>query len=264
MFSNTKEGTIRFLDCQMDYLVFGKGTDPLVIVQGLNLTRLKGGAKLQQMRYKLYGEHFRVYMIDRRDPLPEVITVKDIADDVAQGLKTLGVSRAYVMGNSQGGMIAQYLALNYPKLVKKLVLNVTTSGGDPLLEKNVREWAEMAALDRLDDISAEMTVQFYSPNPAPATSKTMAYLYSKQVRRSPEEFKMLAESCLSCDTYDRLNEIKCPVKVMAGKQDAIISSSESVKIAEALGTEACLFEGLGHAAYETKEYQKKVLEFLLD
>ena len=264
MFSNTKEGTIRFLDCQMDYLVFGKGTDPLVIVQGLNLTRLKGGGKLQQMRYKLYGEHFRVYMIDRREPLPEVITVKEIADDVAQGLKTLGVSRAYVMGNSQGGMIAQYMALNYPKLVKKLVLNVTTSGVDPLLEKNVREWAEMASEGRLDDISAEMTEKFYSPNPAPSVSKAMEILYSKQLRHSPEEFKMLTESCLSCDTYDRLKEIKCPVKVMAGKQDAIISSESSVKIAEALGTEACLFEGLGHAAYETKEYQKKVLEFLLD
>lgn len=264
MFNNIKEGTIKFQDCEMDYAVFGKGTDPLVIVQGLNLTRLKGAARLQSMRYKLYADNFRVYMVDRREPLPDIITVEEIADDVANGLSALGVSRAYVMGNSQGGMIAQYLALNHPKLVKKLVLNVTTSGPEPLIEENVNRWAEMAAEGRLDDISKDMTEKFYSPNPAPEVSKTMASLYAKQLRRSDKDFKMLTESCLSVDTYDRLKEIKCPVRVMAGKQDAIISSSSSVKIAEALGTEAYLFDGLGHAAYETKEYQKKVLEFLLD
>ena len=264
MFNNIKEGTIKFQDCEMDYAVFGKGTDPLVIIQGLNITRLKGAARLQSLRYKLYSEHFRVYMVDRREPLPEVITVKEIADDLFQGLKALGVTRAYVMGNSQGGMIAQYVALNYPKLVKKLVLNVTTSGTEPLIEENVKLWSEMAAEGRLDDVSVDMTEKFYSPKPAPEVSKAMAIMYQKQLKRSDKDFKMLTEACLTCDTYDRLKEIKCPVRVMAGKQDAIISSTESVKIAEALGTEAILFEGLGHAAYETKEYQKKVLEFLLD
>lgn len=156
MFYNVKEGTIRFQDCSMDYAAFGKGTEPLVLVQGLNMTRLRGGARLQLMRYKLYAEHFRIYIVDRRDPLPEVITVKDIADDVVQGLKALGVSRAYVMGNSQGGMIAQYIALNYPKLVKKLVLNVTTCGLDPLLEKNVRMWTDIAAGGQTEEISAEI------------------------------------------------------------------------------------------------------------
>ena len=263
MFYNAKEGTIRFQDCKMDYLVFGKGTDPLVLVQGLNLTRLKGGNILQPMRYKLYAEHFRIYMIDRRDPLPETITVKEIADDVAAGLKSLGVTRAYVMGNSQGGMIAQYLALNYPKLVKKLVLNVTTSDRDPLLEENVKLWSGMASENRLDEISTDMTVKFYAPNAVPKTGRFMTYLYTRQKRRPAEEFRTLTDACLTCDTYDRLGDIQCPVLVMGGKNDEIICSGSSLKLAEGLGTEAHLFDGLGHNAYEHKEYQKKVLEFLL-
>ena len=262
---NAKEGTINFDGYDMDYLVFGKGTLPLVIVQGLNLTGLPGGYKIQPIRYELYAKNFRVYMVDRRRPLPESITVEDIAKDVADGLRILGVDNAYVIGNSQGGMIAQYLAINYPKLVKKLVLNVTTCEVDPVLEKNVKAWVEEAKeTGDLDSISVKFTDLLYPPDKVPKVSKSMARLYAMQKRRPPEDFIKLAEACLTVDTYDRLGEIKCPVRVMGGRKDMIISPESSLKLAEALGTEPILFDDLGHAAYETPEYQKKVLEFLLE
>ena len=259
---NAKEGTIKFEDCSMDYLVFGRGYKPLVLIQGLNIARLKRGKWTQPLRYKLYAKKYRVYMVDRRDPLPEHITVEEIADDAARAMKALGVHRAYVMGNSQGGMIAQYYALNHPEMVEKLVLNVTTSGNDPLLEENVKRWCEFADKDDLASISDEMMGMLYPPGKAPKTSKLMSYLYSIRDNRNAKEFKTLTEACLSVDTYDRLGEIKCPVLVMGGREDKIISCQSSIKIAEALGTEAHLFDGLGHAAYETKEYQERVIKFL--
>jgi 3-oxoadipate enol-lactonase len=47
-------------------------------------------------------------------------------------MDALGISRAHVLGISMGGMIAQELVLNCPKIVEKLVLCSTTCGGTTL------------------------------------------------------------------------------------------------------------------------------------
>ena len=50
--------------------------------------------------------------------------------------------------------------------------------------------------------------------------------------------------------------------VLGGGKDVIMSPEASVELAEALGTEAVIFEELGHGAYEDPEYQALVLAFL--
>ena len=124
---NIKEGTLSFGDHSMDYAVFGKGEKPLLLIRGLNITRLQGTVPNLVRRYRLYADNFRIYVIDRREPLPEVITDEFLAEDVYEGAKALGLEKVPVIGNSQGGMIAQYLAIDRPDLVNKLVLAVTIS-----------------------------------------------------------------------------------------------------------------------------------------
>ena len=116
-----KEGTLEFNGYSMDYAVFGKGTKPLLLIRGLNITRLQGTVPNLVRRYRTYADNFRIYVIDRREPLPEVITDEFLAEDVYEGFRALGLESAPVIGNSQGGMIAQYLTLNHPEIVEKLV-----------------------------------------------------------------------------------------------------------------------------------------------
>ena len=52
---------------------------------------------------------------------------KFMALDIAAAMDTLGIKNADIFGVSQGGMIAQYLAIDRPDLVNKLVLAVTLS-----------------------------------------------------------------------------------------------------------------------------------------
>ena len=67
-------------------------------------------------------------------------TVKDFAADIAAAMDALGLSKADVFGVSQGGMIAQYLAINRPDLVHKLVLAVTLSRNNPTVEAVIQNW----------------------------------------------------------------------------------------------------------------------------
>lgn len=53
--------------------------------------------------------------------IPENYSTRDMAEDQAKAMKALGIANANVMGVSQGGMIAQYLAIDHPELVRKLI-----------------------------------------------------------------------------------------------------------------------------------------------
>ncbi len=55
-------------------------------------------------------------------PEDGAFSLDDVAAQYKALLDALGVDRAIVVGNSQGGAIAITMAINYPKLVDKLVL----------------------------------------------------------------------------------------------------------------------------------------------
>lgn len=108
----------------MDYVVFGKGEDTLIMLPGLGdgLATVKGMAAALAFTYRMYAEKYRVYILSRKNRMPEGYSTKDMADDQAEAMRVLGIRRAKVLGVSQGGMIAQHLAADHPKLVEKPVL----------------------------------------------------------------------------------------------------------------------------------------------
>jgi pimeloyl-ACP methyl ester carboxylesterase len=72
-----------------------------------------------------------------------------MADDALQVLDEAEVERAYVLGASLGGMIAQELAVKAPARVDKLVLCCTTPGGPdayPLPEATMKLFVEAPTL----------------------------------------------------------------------------------------------------------------------
>ncbi len=62
-------------------------------------------------------------------------------------MKILGITDAYVMGVSQGGMISMYLAAKYPELVSKLVLANTAPYANDVIKTAVGTWIDLAMQD---------------------------------------------------------------------------------------------------------------------
>ena len=262
MLFDAKEQTLTMKNIEMDYITFGNGTKPLLMIQGLNTRDIKGAAVTLAMMYKIFARDYKVYLFDRRKNLPEKITVRELAADIALAMDKLGIKNADVFGVSQGGMIAQYLAIDRPDLVNKLVLAVTLSKNNETVENVIGNWIHMTGQADWKSLVNDMAVKMYSDAYIRKYKMMMPLLTVLQKPKDVKRFIILAKACLTCDTYEELDKIKCPVLVIGGAKDKIVTGKASEEIAEKLGCEIYMYEELGHAAYEeAKDFNQRVYEF---
>ena len=146
MLWNAHNGWLKIGDTDMDYVRFGSGEKILVMLPGLGdgLATVKGTAVPMSAMYRLFAKDYTVYMFSRKNGLPDGYTTRDMARDQAEAMKQLGIGKASVVGVSMGGMIAQHLAADYPEMIEKLVLVVTSSRPNEILNDSVTEWMEQA------------------------------------------------------------------------------------------------------------------------
>jgi pimeloyl-ACP methyl ester carboxylesterase len=105
----------------MEYLTWGSGAKTVLFLQGGPGSDLPAGMLLRlfQRRLRPYAAAgFTVWIVTRRRNMPTGHSVADMADDVAQAIAgDLGGRVDLVVGESYGGMIAQYLAARHPDRV---------------------------------------------------------------------------------------------------------------------------------------------------
>lgn len=262
MFYNAKEDTLKIQNIEMDYLTFGNGTKPLIMIQGLNTRSIKGAAISLAYMYRIFAKEYKVYLFDRRKNLPDDVTVKDFALDIAMAMDILKIKNADVFGVSQGGMIAQYLAIERPDLVRKMVLAVTLSRNNDTVNAVLHNWIKMTETGNFKHLVNDMAVKMYSDAYIRKYKAFMPLLTIMQTPKDVDRFITLTKSCLTCDIYDLLDKIQCPVFVIGGKQDKIVTGEASEELADRLGCELYMYEELGHAAYEeAKDFNQRVYAF---
>ena len=263
MLYNAKELKLTASGMQFDYIMFGSGKKPLIMIQGLNTSGIKGAALSLAYMYHIFAKEYTVYLFDRRPVVYDGITVRDMAADIASAMDALGLKNADVFGTSQGGMIAQYLAIDRPDLVRRLVLAVTLSRNNDTVKQVVGDWIEMAERGDMKRFVLDMAEKMYSETYVKKYRPLMPLLTILQKPKDVKRFVILAKSCLTCDTYDILDKIKCPTLVIGGKQDKVVSGVASEEIAEKLGCALHMYENLGHAAYEeAQDFNQMVYDFL--
>ena len=100
-----------------DYICFGTGKRIFIILPGLGdgLKTVKGTALPMSLMYRMFAKDFTVYMFSRKQDLPADHTTRDMARDLKEAMDALGIEKASVLGVSMGGMIAQWLAIDYPE-----------------------------------------------------------------------------------------------------------------------------------------------------
>ncbi len=250
---NAKNGVVELPDGRMDYVRFGSGKKTMLLIPGLSesLQSVRGTALPMALSCRQLAGRFTVYMPGRRRDLPAHFSIREMASDTAAAMEALGIGSACVLGVSQGGMIAQYLALDHPEKVERLVLAVTMGRQNPTVDAAVRGWMAMAGKGDYRSLMVDTAERSYSPRRKKAMRAASALLAAVRKPKDFSRFLTQAEACLGHDAYDRLGEIRCPVLVIGGTEDQVVSGEASRELAAAIpGAELYMYEGLSHAVFD--------------
>ena len=266
MLWNAKNGCVPVGGTDMHYVSFGRGKTPLVLLPGLSdgLATVKGKALLLAWPYRLFFRHCTAYMFSRRDALPDGYSIRDMAADQAAAMHSLGLTDACVVGVSQGGMIAQYLSIDHPECVRKLVLAVSA----PRCGDMARDFVEgqIGFAERGDHKGLMID----------AAEKSYSERYLKKYRRlypvigrigKPKDyhrFLVNAHAILAFDAAVELSKIACPTLIVGGDADRIVGVEGSRELhGRIAGSELYIYPGLGHAAYEeAPDFNERILRFV--
>ena len=248
-----KNGCLRLTTGRMDYIRFGRGRRALVMLPGVGdgLKTVRGMALPFALLYRELARDFTVYVFSRRRDLPEHMTTREMAADLNEAMERLGLARAAVVGVSQGGMIAQWLAIDHPDKVEKLVLIVTLSRPNDTIRAVIARWSDMARRRDYRGILLDTAERSYSEKRLRQARASYALLGRVGRPRSFERFLTQAESCATHDAYGELGHIGCPTLVIGGREDRIVTGQASEEIAARIpGSRLRMYEGLGHGLYE--------------
>ena len=262
MIYNVKEGSLKLPHSELDYISFGKGAKPLIMIQGLNTRGIKGAGISLAYMYRIFAKDYKVWLFDRRKNVFDGITVQDMAADTAAAMDALNIKNADIFAVSQGGMIAQYLAIDRPDLFQKLVLAVSLSRDNELVKTAISKWIELTEQNNMKELVIDMAEKLYSESYLKKYRPLLPLLTLLQKPKDVPRFIALSKACLGCESYYELDKIKCPVLVIGGRQDKLVGIKASEEMAEKLGCDIYIYEDLGHAAYEeAKDFNQRVYNF---
>ncbi len=243
---------------------FGHGPRPLVMLPGLRTDSIEGTSTVVAWYYRRFAEAFTVYMLDRKAPVAPDCTIHDLAEDTAAAIEKLGLQGVALYGVSEGGMIALDLAIHHPELVGALVLAVTASRCNDVIRETIGTWVDMVERGEPESILRDYIYRGYSAGYLKRHRLLIPLSLKLQKMKDPDRFIALAKACLTCDCYDRLDQVRCPVLVLGGGQDKVVSGEASREMAEKLGAECHIYEDLSHEAYnEAKDFNRRIYDFLM-
>ena len=264
--SSTKGKTLYFNDKSMDYVTFGKGNQPLVIIPGLGdgLQTVKGMAMPFSITYRKLSERYKIYVFSRINELRQGYTTRDMAADVAEVMETLNLDAAYVMGISQGGMIAQWLVVDFPERVQRLILAVTTAKPSQLARERIEHWQKLSQSGNFKHLMQDIAQHSYTQK----SYQKWRLLYNVMGIfgriKDKQRIDIQSVSCLKHDSLDFLEKINCPTLIIGAEKDDVLGVDGLLGLHQHIkDSQLTILPECRHALYEqNKDFQKRVLVFL--
>jgi len=237
-----------------------------VAVPGLSegLRTVKGTGKMLWLMYRGFSRTHRMYVIGRKNELEKGYTTRDMADDLAAVMDKLDIVPAQVMGLSQGGMIAQWLAINHPEKISRLAIVISLARQNDTIQQTIGNWIEMVIEGRYEDFAIDMQEKNYTDKYLKKIRPFYWFLKRMGHPQSKERFLIQAESCITHDASAELSKIKCPTLIIGGGADKIVGGAEvQQEMAEAIkGSKLHIYPELGHGAFaEAKDFNDHLYSF---
>lgn len=218
------------------------------------------------------SDHFRVIMYDYpgmgySTTQDTAFSIKGLAANAAHFLEAIHVEQAHVLGWSMGTNVAQELALNYPQLIKKVVLYAGDCGDTIAIEPP--QWVVDIMTDEAPDPYDLLRILFpdawFAAHPDP-----QEYFPELTETSDPAIIAMQWEAFTKWNeagggTADRLSSFTQEVLLLTGDQDVSTPTANSYILLDSIPKASLvLLEGCGHGAmFQLPEkFSDYVLAFL--
>jgi len=199
----------------------------------------------------------------RSRALPPPYTARQLAADLAGLLQQLGIESASVLGYSQGGAVAQQLALDWPERCSRLVLGCTYAY-NMATPREQFEGHVTPFLLRL--LGPRRFAEFVVSQGAQELSKERAAWLVNLMANQDRKLMIAAwKKTMAFDSRQRLAQITCPTLIVAGSQDQAVPMHHAQMLHAGIrGSKLVVIEGAGHTLIWTHpdEFMRVTEDFL--
>lgn len=246
--------TIQAGGITLKYFRFGADTgQPFVIIPGVALKSVMESEEAIKAQYKRLAQKFCVYVLDRRENIPDSYSIYDMADDTAAALDALGIKGAVLYGVSQGGMIAQAIAAKRPDLVIRLIVCSTA----PYIPENAGKvfdsWAALAQSRQRDELIMSFGENVYTQGYFEKYRNAFISFADSVTDDELTRFVTMCGGFKGFDVRPELSSIAVPVLAVGAENDKLFGSEGAELIAKLTAGSLKLYSGQAHGVYDENE-----------
>lgn len=226
-------------------------TPPVLLISGLG-----GVGKSWAGQVERFAENHFVVLPDQRGTgqtthAANGYTTQQLAQDMADLVRHLGLGPVHIVGASTGGAMGQHLALDHPDLVRSLTLSSSFARFDPYVAREFEIRRKMAAeWDRRTLMSAYalflLGPRFTHQHPD-QVSDWIARAASAPTGPADRDIDMKRIDMIAAhDVHHRLAEIRTPTLVMSGTHNFCTTLALSEELAYGIpGAQLVVFDDAG-------------------
>ena len=259
-----KTETVKTDGIVMPCAQIGSGEKNLLILPGLSIKQVTPMAEAVGTQYQGFLDNgYTIWIFDRRTNAPEGYSIWDMADDTAAVMGFLGIETATVFGASQGGMIAQCLAITHSERVQRLILGSTLSKHTPAFDEVVNTWIGLAEERDEEGLIESFGSYVYSPKAWRKFREGVTAANRGITEEEYNRFILMAGTMFDFDCAYRLEEITCPAFVIGAQGDRVTGPDPLRAIAEKLHCKIYVYgKSYGHGVFdEAPDCPVRMLEF---
>ena len=257
---------IRVDNIQLAYTDTGLG-QAVVLLHGYPFNR-----SLWTEQVAALSNSYRVVTPDLRglgesDSTSGAATMNRMAQDVAELLNRLEISRAVVGGLSMGGYVALAFYKLFPSRVRALLLADTRAQADTEEGKEKRfQQAEKALAEGMAGIADSMLPKLLTPDTVSKRPELVKRVRDMMLKTKPEGAAgALSGMAERDDQTALLSQITCPALILVGREDPITPVPDSEKMhREIEGSRLVVIDNAAHVSNleRTEQFNEEFVQFL--
>ena len=250
-------------DLNLYYEVVGDGP-PLLLIHGLG-----SSSRDWEKQIEPFAKNFQVITLDLRGhgqsgKPPGPYNIRMFADDTVALIHELDVAPLHVVGISMGGMVAFELAVHFPELLRSMVIvNSYPEVRVETFRDYLQIWRRYLILELLGmrGMGVALSKRLF---PYPEQAELRELFVQRWAENDKRAYRESLRAIVNWDVEAHIDEIRCPVLVIASDQDYMPLEEKKAYAAKIPNAKLAVVEDAHHAVtVERPEQFNAVMRELL-